>query len=196
MPRSPRFKDLSLKDFAIFISDFLRREGIETLLSGGACVAIYTKNKYMSYDLDFVLAAGDDNRRARKCLEAIGFAQKGRYLVPKDSKFFIDFVSPPASVGEEPVKDVAEIRKGKRILRLLSASDCVKDRLAAFYHWDDRQTLEQAVMVANAQSVDLKEIKRWSKAEGMLEKYGRFVSRLTHLKRNEGSRKKRIKHEN
>jgi hypothetical protein len=190
MPRSPRIKGLSLKDFAILISDYLRRNGIETLLSGGACVAIYTKNKYMSYDLDLVLAASDDYRNAKKAMEAIGFAQKGRYYVHKDSRFFIDFVSPPASVGEEPVKEAAEITKGKRTLRLLSVTDCVKDRLAAFYHWDDRQALEQAIMVASAHPVDQGEVKRWSKAEGMLEKYGRFLHRLSHPEQSEGSQRK------
>jgi len=184
MPRSPRLKGLSLKDFAILISDYLRRNGIETLLSGGACVAIYTKNKYMSYDLDLVLAASDDYRHAKKAMEAIGFTRKGRYFVHKDSQFFIDFVSPPASVGEEPVKEVAKITKGKRTLQLLSATDCVKDRLAAFYYWDDRQALEQAILVASAHPVNLREVKRWSKAEGMVEKYPRFLSRLSRPERS------------
>jgi hypothetical protein len=182
MPRSPRIKGLSLKDFAILISDYLRRNGIETLLSGGACVSIYTKNKYMSYDLDLVLTASNDYRDAKKAMEAIGFAQKKRYFVHNDSKFFIDFLSPPASIGEEPVKDVAQITKGKRTLRLLSVTDCVKDRLTAFYHWEDRQALEQAALVASDHPVDLEEVKRWSKAEGMIEKYGRFLGRLQHAK--------------
>ena len=108
MPRSPRIKGLSLKDFAILVSDYLRRNGIETLLSGGACVAIYTKNKYMSFDLDLVLAASDDYRNAKQAMEAIGFDQKGRYFVHKDSRFFIDFVSPPASLDAHISADILD----------------------------------------------------------------------------------------
>ena len=52
-------------------------------------------------------------------------------------------------------------------LRLLSPTDCVKDRLAHYYHWKDRQCLDQAVMVATASGVDLEEIERWSRHEGM-----------------------------
>ena len=49
------FKDISVRDLAIFVCDHLANKGINTVLSGGACVSIYTKNKFFSYDLDFVL---------------------------------------------------------------------------------------------------------------------------------------------
>jgi hypothetical protein len=66
----------------------------------------------------------------------------------------------------EPVKVVREIRLSTGILRVISPTDCVKDRLAAFYHWGDNQCLDQAKMVCESNSVDLMEVARWSKAEG------------------------------
>jgi len=93
-------------------------------------------------------------------------------------KFIVEFLSPPLSVGEEPVKKIQTIEKKGRKLKLLSPTDCVKDRLAAYYHWNDRPSLEQAVMVSFAQSVDLKEIERWSSNEGMAEKYPDFLEDL------------------
>lgn len=59
-------------------------------------------------------------------------------------------------------------------LRLLSPTDCIKDRLAAFYHWNDRQCLQQAVWVAQEREVDWDEIKRWSVQEGEEMKYDVF----------------------
>ena len=44
--------------------------------------------------------------------------------------------------------------------------DMSMGELAAYYHWKDRQCLEQAILVAKAQDVDLGEIERWSKREG------------------------------
>jgi len=44
-----KIKKLSIKDLAIYLSDYLRKNGIDTVLSGGACVTIYTDNKYFSY---------------------------------------------------------------------------------------------------------------------------------------------------
>ena len=58
-------KNLQLKEFAILISDHLSRNGIDAVLSGGACVSIYTKNKYISYDLDFVLLSSEDQKKVR-----------------------------------------------------------------------------------------------------------------------------------
>ncbi len=173
-----RIKGLSLEDFAIVISDYLMKNGIEVVLSGGACVTIYTKNKFMSYDLDFVLISSDKQKEVKQMLAEIGFYEENRYFKHSDTEFFIDFISPPLSVGQEPVKEISEIKKGGRVLRLLSPADCAKDRLAAYYHWNDRQSLEQAVFVCKAVEVDLKEVKRWSINEGMSDKYEKFIERL------------------
>ena len=177
-----RLKGLSLEDFAVLISDYLIKNGIDVVLSGGACVTIYTKNKFISYDLDFVLISSDKQKEVRSLLAEIGFYEEDRYFKHSDTDFFIDFISPPLSVGQEPVKEILEIKKGGRVLKLLSPTDCVKDRLAAFYHWNDRQSLEQAVLVCKAVEVDLKEVKRWSINEGMSDKHERFIERLEVIK--------------
>jgi len=54
----------------------------------------------------------------------------------------------------------------------------VKDRLAAYYHWGDLPSLEQAVLVAKANDVDLNEIERWSEVEGASDKLENFLERL------------------
>jgi hypothetical protein len=38
-------------------------------------------------------------------------------------------------------------------------TDCVKDRLAAFYHWGDRQGLEQAILVLKTNAIDIDSVK-------------------------------------
>ncbi|MFO7981679.1 MAG: hypothetical protein R6V00_12745 [Candidatus Aminicenantes bacterium] len=176
-----RIKTLSLKDLAIFISDYLRKNDVKTILTGGACVSIYTNNKFKSYDIDFVLIHDEKQRRIKELLEKIGFFQENRYFKHKDTKYFLDFLKPPPSVGNEPVKEINEITKGSRKLKLLSPTDCVKDRLAAFYHWNDRQGLEQAILVCLDNNVDFIEIERWSHNEGMDDKYKEFKKNITVL---------------
>ncbi len=173
-----KIKGVKLQDVAIAVSDYLRRNGIETVLTGGACVVIYTENKYISFDLDFVLISSEKQKEVRRLLLKIGFFEEGRYFKHPESEYFIDFVPPPLSVSSEPVRSVTEIRKGGKTLKLLSPTDCVKDRLAAFYHWQDRQALEQALMVCRDQRVDLKEVERWSRAEGMSARYRIFLKNL------------------
>jgi hypothetical protein len=45
---------MSLAELAAYVCSHLRKHGIRVVLSGGACVSIYTQNRYQSYDLDFV----------------------------------------------------------------------------------------------------------------------------------------------
>lgn len=171
-------RKLPFLDLAIRISDHLRRLGIEVVLSGGACVSIYTQNAYLSYDLDFVLLSFIPRPRLREAMTRIDFVECGRHFRHPDTPFIVEFLSPPLSVGEEPVKTVAEIKRRDKILKLLSPTDCLKDRLAAYYHWNDRQSLEQALSVGRSQAVDLKEIRRWSLKEGMPDKFAIFRKSL------------------
>jgi hypothetical protein len=81
-------------------------------------------------------------------------------------------------VGDEPVTTPAERKNSNGTLRLLSPTDCVKDRLAAFFHWNDRQALEQALVVALRHQIELGDIKRWSTSEGASEKHRIFTREL------------------
>ena len=153
-------KNFSVKELALHISYYLRKEGIDSVLSGGACVCIYTDNKYISCDLDFVLMSYEDHKKTGEVLEKIGF------------------LSPPLSAGAESVREISVIEEKGKSLKLLSPTDCVKDRLAAYYHWNDKQSLEQALLVCRDNSVDLREIKRWSRNEAMEDKFAEFRDKL------------------
>jgi len=50
-------RNTTLVELAAIVSDTLEREGIIATLSGGAVVSIYTENRYVSADLDFVTIA-------------------------------------------------------------------------------------------------------------------------------------------
>ncbi len=172
-------KSMTLGELAAFICTNLKSHGIPCVLSGGACVTIYSKNAYQSYDLDFIEQVYTTRNELRQVLGELGFVEENRYFIHNDTDFFIEFPSGPLSVGSEPVKEIYEIQFETGRLSLLSPTDCVKDRLAAFYHWDDLQALEQAKMVAKNYQIDLEEIKRWSDVENQLEKFERIKKDLT-----------------
>jgi len=161
-------KDMSLGELAAFIDGHLQRNGIDVVLSGGSCVSIYTENKYASLDLDFVEFGSVSRRKLKKVLQEIGFYEKNRYFISSETDIFLEFPSGPPAVGKEPIKEVIVLNFPTGELRIISPTDCVKDRLAAYYHWGDRQSLEQAVLVARDNKIDLDELKRWSKVEGKL----------------------------
>jgi hypothetical protein len=167
-------RNLPLPDLAALICDACGRDGIDIVLTGGACVSIYTKNAYESFDLDFVVLSPLNMKKIKPVLAGLGFREDGRHFRHPNTPYLIEFLSPPLSVGAEPAREIREIRRGKRTLKLLSPTDCVKDRLAAFYHWNDRPSLDQAILVCGDTQVDLQEVRRWSAKEGMKDKYDLF----------------------
>jgi hypothetical protein len=142
-------------------------------------VTIYSKNKYVSMDIDLVNNLFASRREIREAMRGLGFEESGRHFVHPDTDLFVEFPAGPLSVGEEPVKEVREIRLDTGILKIISPTDCVKDRLAAYYHWNDGQSLEQAVLVANSVDIDLNEVERWSKVEGKKQEFSQIRHRFT-----------------
>lgn len=174
------WENISLKEFAGYVSEELRKRDIDVILVGGACVTIYSENRYQSYDLDYV--AYEDMKKVKKALLDIGFIEKVRYFQYPKCPWFVEFVSPPAAVGNEFVRDFGSVETRFGKIKLLRPVDSVKDRLGAFYHWNDRQGLEQAINICLGQDINLPEVERWSNSEGFSEKYTIFLKRLKSSK--------------
>lgn len=165
-------------EIAALVQTQLENNGIKVVLSGGAVVAYYSKNIYVSKDLDLVNVHFAKRRDIKKTMEEIGFFEIDRFFKHPESEFYVEFPPGPLSIGSSPVIEIREVEFPMGRLRLLTPSDCIKDRLAAFFHWNDLQSLEQALLVAQHQKINLSEIEEWSNKEGMLEKYQVFVSRI------------------
>ena len=152
-------KDMNLGELAAYVCTHLKENGTSCVLTGGACVAIYSENKYQSFDLDFIEQGYTPRKEIKMILAKLGFFEENRYFKHNDTDYFIEFPFGPLSVGSEQIEDINEIKFETGTLKLLSPTDCVKDRLAAYYHWDDAQALAQAKMVAKNHKIDLEEIR-------------------------------------
>lgn len=171
-----------LAELGSIVSEALRERGIDAFLSGGAVVSIYTKNKYQSFDLDFVSMA--DRSKIKQVMIELGFSpDKGRMFVHPHSEFTVEFPGSALRVGEALITEFNELKTRSGVLKLLTPTDCVKDRLAAFYHWNDRQGLDQAVWVTLAQPVKISEIKQWSQGEGKAEAFATFIAAVKREKK-------------
>lgn len=170
--------EMNHAELAAYIQDALQKHGIQVVRSGGSAVSFYSSDQYVSNDLDLVNASFVRRSKIESVMETLGFHEKGRFFVSAETRFLVEFPEGPLSVGEEPVKEVSEFRLSTGTLRIVSATDCVKDRLCAFYFWNDLQGLAQAVLVAESQNVDMKEIERWSRVEGKTAEYEIFKDKL------------------
>ncbi len=172
---------MSLRDFAIAVAAILKEKDIDVILTGGAVVSIYSDGKYVSKDADFLSMT--DHQIIKQTLHNAGFKNTGKDFYHDDSQFTVEFPGSDLIIGDEPMKPEGEIKVGKFTLKLLSPTQCVMDRLAAFFHWKDRQSLEQALMVAQKHPVKLEKIKKWSEKEGMADRYAIFAEQLSTPKR-------------
>lgn len=171
-------KNMTMIELGSYICENLSKNGIEVVLSGGSCVEIYSRGDYTSYDLDLINRYNETFFKIQQVMENLGFTEKGKYFVHTDTKYFIEFPSGPLGVGDAEVKKIDEIRTQYGVLKLLTPTDCIKDRLAAYYHWDDAQSLTQAIWVAKLNTIDLKELENWSKKEQSLVKFNNFIKGL------------------
>lgn len=173
-------RDMSMEELGAFVCSALEKEGIDTVLSGGCCVEIYSHGRYTSDDIDLIDRFNGGHRKIKVIMERLGFREHKmkRYFVHDETKLFIEFPRGPLGVGDSPVRDIARRESETGILKLLTPTDCIKDRLAGYYHWDDEQNLEQAIWVAEANEFDILAIEEWSIGEGEVKKFKIFKDRI------------------
>jgi len=163
----------TLLELAAIVSGALEAADVIATLSGGAVVSIYTEYRYLSEDLDFVTIAQIDELKL--ILEPLGFKNTGRPRMSvfehPATKWYIEFPPAPLSFGGTYIDpsscSVMKTRFG--MLRIITPTHSLMDRLIAAAAWHDVQSLEQAILVATYQSenVDWGELDEWVIREGV-----------------------------
>ena len=152
----------------------LRQEGVVAVLTGGACAMIYSGGTFVSHDLDFIVRAGGARGTLDAALALAGFTRDHDRYVHADTPFFIEFPRGPLAIGDDIHIRPVQLRIGRARITALSPTDSCRDRLAAFYHWSDRQSLKSAVEIACRHRVNMTTIRRWSEREGASDKFEEF----------------------
>ena len=137
-----------------------------------------TAGAYQSSDLDFILQSAVSREDLDAIMRSMGFRRRGRQYAHSKTPFFVEFPAGPLGIGADIHIEPVTYRVGQAGVLALSPTDSCRDRLAAFYHWQDRQSLETAVAIARRRKVDLKVIRDWSEKEGALAKYSEFRALL------------------
>lgn len=175
-------RDSTLEDVALTVGAQLTRRGIRAVLTGGACVAIRT-GTYVSKDADFVLQSNVRQQALDEALRELGFERRGDCYVHSETPFFIEFPPGPLLIGDDLAIAPVQLAAGGTTAFALSATDSCRDRLAAFYLWNDRQALKLAVEIARKQVVDLDAVKVWSVNEGKAEEHETFARLVASYRR-------------
>lgn len=172
------FEKATEKELWEFVGKHLADNDFDAVLVDGAVVSIYSDGAYESGDLDFIIQ-NLSKETLPEIMKEIGFIKKRKnYIHPKCKHLFIEFPAGPLGIGEDyNIKPDEKVVEGTKI-KILTPTDCVKDRLASYIHWDARECLDQAVMVAKKHPVKLEEVKRWCIGEQGESQWEEFKKRI------------------
>lgn len=177
--KEPNWAKCTEEELWKYVATHLSKRGIDTLLVGGAVVAIYSEGAYRSGDLDFVLLS-IFNSDLPKAMSEIGFkvTESRHYSHPKCKHLIVDFVSGPPGIGKDHRIVPEDVISEGQTIRLYSPTDCIRDRLASFIHFNARECLDQAVLVARKYPFERNKVKEWCKREGAPAAWTEFEKEL------------------
>ncbi|MBX7131087.1 MAG: hypothetical protein K1X67_00260 [Fimbriimonadaceae bacterium] len=175
----------TLRELAFIVCSALHRAGTTAILSGGGAATVYAPEAYQSRDLDFIFEfwSTTDVPSAQPLLD-LGFVLDGQSYAHPSTHLTVEFPTGPLAIGEELITTWDTLREGDRLLHILTATDCVRDRLAWFLFYRDFSALEQALAVASRHPVDLALIERWCIGSGESGKFQIFADRLRSIPEN------------
>jgi hypothetical protein len=179
----PNWANCSEEELWEFVASHLAKNGIQTILVGGAVVSIYSEGAYKSGDLDFVLENYLSDQLPN-VLKEIGFQKKdGRHFKhPLCKHLFIEFQNPPAGIGEDLKIKADERKVDGVIIKIFSPTDCIRDRLASYIHFKTQDGLDQALLVAQRHPFNLSKVKNWCESEGGSKEFSDFQRELKKIK--------------
>ena len=173
-----KIRQLNRAELAALVVETLAGAGIDVVLVGGSCVCVYTNERFGSFDLDFIDLTYARKKSIAAALTTIGFTSKGstRYFEHEQCQWVLEFPTAPLAVGHEQIasSQVAEWHTAIGTIKLLSPTDCVKDRLLNYYAYEDAQCLEQALDVARSYVLKWSDLKKWHAGEGYADRFNTF----------------------
>lgn len=170
-------RDTSVETLAGIVSAALDSHKITAVLSGGAAVSLYTNNRYESQDLDFITSA--ETKDIEKALEPLGFRResRGRHFKHENTDYVLEFPTGPLAVGHRLIVEWSRLETGGGIVQILTPTQMVMDRLSAYFHWNDPQSLEQALWIADEHPIDMQDLEEWAMGEDSPVKFATFRRR-------------------
>jgi len=183
----------SIKDVVGAVAEALAQAGVRAVLSGGACASIYSGGVYQSVDLDFILEEYESTKQIDDAMGSIGFSRSGNQYFHPEARFYVEFPPGPLSIAGDYRIQPVEIRIGARTVLGLSSTDSCRDRLAAFFHWNDQPGLRAAVQIVLRSEVDLERIRIWSEQQGATARFRAFLEEIERVRHRRNSRRRRPK---
>lgn len=177
----------TLEETAAYICTKLKEKRIDVVLSGGSCMEIYTKSNFSSLDIDFIPNPSVTSKQIEETMLELGFEKvPPRYYKYYNNPNYIEFPTGPVSLGNQLTKEFNELKTQVGTLKLLTPTDCIKDRLCALVYHGGEECFNQAIAVAHLNLFDKDNLINWAKNEDkeMLIKVNILLEDLAILRKN------------
>lgn len=158
-------KKCSLLEVAALASASLEEAGIRVAVVGGSAITAHVPHVYTSHDVDFAAINGTTRRAFGKALARLGFRARGRDFVHSETRVSLDLVADTPFVDQRPITQFTTVKTRFGAVRVLRFEDAIADRVAAFLHWSDAQSLEVADRALAARAHDIS----WRRIEQALD---------------------------
>ena len=168
------FSKTGIVELAAIVAEHLEQQGIEVVLVGGLAVEIYTHNWYLTKDIDMVNTNYSPPKALSSALQELGFHKSGRIYINDSTDITLEFPSGPLAVGDTLISKDGITRVGNGSIPVIKVEYVVKDRLSAYIHWKDRQSLIQALAIILTHELAPEDFKSFFTAEKALVQYHFF----------------------
>lgn len=178
------YKNCTLEDFWKHVATHLEKNEIGITLVGGAVATIYSKGKYESGDLDMVFdSMFQDRSKFQTILEEIGIEKVDqRNFKHPDCIYSLEGKLPPVDIGHMAPQgdspEVKEIEMEGISIKILSPTDCLKDRLYKADEWNDDEAFDAALAVARSVGFNESKLKSFCEINKKMDIFKKFKESL------------------
>jgi len=145
---------------ALFVSE-LRKIGSDAILVGGSAVEFYTRGKFQTADIDFVVT---DRSRATQILKSLGFDAKDAVWYNRELDIIVD-ASDKDYTGDPDKVRIVEVRGVE--VKVAGVEDLIVNRLYSAKYWksNPQRDMEEATALLSifSKSIDNEYLDRITK---------------------------------
>ncbi|WP_257279722.1 MULTISPECIES: hypothetical protein [unclassified Endozoicomonas] len=141
------FSGTLIIELAAIVANHLKQHDIRVVLVGGLAVEIYSENLYLTRDIDMVNISYDASESLKAAMAESGFFKQGSVFINESTQICVEFPSAPLAIGNKIVEETTVAHSEQGDIPILFASDVIKDRLLAYFHWQDRPSLVRPLAI-------------------------------------------------
>lgn len=150
-----------LLEGAAIIAEAVADLGVKPVIVGGLAVAYWSRTRYATGEIDFVMPKRAD---VIERVEALGFEQSlPRHWVFEET---IAFEAPGAQLDDGDEAELIKLASGRTVL-ILSIEDMVLWRVREFLHWKDSRGFRHVLYMLGSSGLDRQRLEHRARETGL-----------------------------